>query len=460
MTIDKQGDKGDNDNDLEDWWTINSLLVSWIRNTLEASLRSTISHEDVAEVLWKDIKDRFSIANGPLVQQLKSDLASCRQKGMTIVDYYAKLKQIWDELSNYEQVATCKHGKCICNLGAILTNKQEEEKVHTFLLGLDENTYATARSNILTQDPLTNMNKVYSILIQEERVKTMTRGKDERQELMAMAVQNRTEYKNKSTSCTNCHKQDMVLKLVLKSMAVRIGGETDPVLKEKEVVMQEEHQTAEEKEEEVEDRNTRMVIGAGKRRDGGLFYFEDIPVVQDWRLFDLEKHEFFVSPDVDFLEDIFPYDNTPIVPDVQVPPINLNDDETEDLDPSFNRKGTSEIPDLGNDESLTSSNNHVTDGSDSPQERMNNEVEETQEEELGRGHRKKKASIRLRDYITHTIHKETPSPSLKPAQSSSSEPSTYYKASKDKRWRLAMNNELQALERNKTWTIEELPKGK
>ena len=44
----------------------------------------------------------------------------------------------------------------------------------------------------------------------------------------------------------------MVLTLVLKSMAIRIGGETDPVLKEKEVVMEEERQTVEEEEEEVE----------------------------------------------------------------------------------------------------------------------------------------------------------------------------------------------------------------
>nr|GFA21599.1 retrovirus-related Pol polyprotein from transposon TNT 1-94 [Tanacetum cinerariifolium] len=130
---------GDDDNDLEDWWTINLLLVSWIRNTIEASLRSIISHEEVAEVLWNDIKDRFSIANRHWVQKLKYDLASCRQKGMAIVDYYAKLKQIWDELSNYEHVATCKCGNCKCNLGAILTNKQEEENFHTFLLGLDEN---------------------------------------------------------------------------------------------------------------------------------------------------------------------------------------------------------------------------------------------------------------------------------------------------------------------------------
>ncbi|GJY96081.1 retrovirus-related pol polyprotein from transposon TNT 1-94 [Tanacetum coccineum] len=156
-TIERPGEK---DKDIEDWWTINSLLVSWIRNTFEPSLRSTISHVEIAKDLWDDIKDRFSISNGPRIQQLKSDLAGCRQKGMTI--------------------------------------KQEEEKVHTFLIGLDESVYRTARSNILAQDLLPNLNKVYSILIQEERVNTMMRGKGERPELMALATQNRNEAKNRS----------------------------------------------------------------------------------------------------------------------------------------------------------------------------------------------------------------------------------------------------------------------
>ncbi|GKA97514.1 retrovirus-related pol polyprotein from transposon TNT 1-94 [Tanacetum coccineum] len=40
------------------------------------------------------------------------------------------------------------------------------------------------------------------------------------------------------------------------------------------------------------------------------------------------------------------------------------------------------------------------------------------------------------------------------------EPVTYYEAIKDKRWRSAMDSELEALERNQTWTIEELPSNK
>ncbi|GKD87233.1 hypothetical protein Tco_1358387 [Tanacetum coccineum] len=50
------------------------------------------------------------------------------------------------------------------------------------------------------------MNNVYSMLIQEEQVKTMTRDKDYRLEIMALAMQNQTKIKNESLSYTHCHK--------------------------------------------------------------------------------------------------------------------------------------------------------------------------------------------------------------------------------------------------------------
>ncbi|KAK2976865.1 hypothetical protein RJ640_009316 [Escallonia rubra] len=74
----------ENSLDLEDWCTINSLLVSWIRNTIEPTLRSTISHVEVAQDLWTIIKERFSVVNGPRIQQLKTELADCKHKGLTI----------------------------------------------------------------------------------------------------------------------------------------------------------------------------------------------------------------------------------------------------------------------------------------------------------------------------------------------------------------------------------------
>ncbi|KAK0587855.1 hypothetical protein LWI29_030041 [Acer saccharum] len=40
------------------------------------------------------------------------------------------------------------------------------------------------------------------------------------------------------------------------------------------------------------------------------------------------------------------------------------------------------------------------------------------------------------------------------------DPISFEEASKEKKWRSAMNQEIDAIERNKTWELTELPKGK
>ena len=50
--------------ELEEWWTVQSILISRILNTIKPSLRSTVSYMVNATSLRKDIKDHFSIANG------------------------------------------------------------------------------------------------------------------------------------------------------------------------------------------------------------------------------------------------------------------------------------------------------------------------------------------------------------------------------------------------------------
>jgi hypothetical protein len=110
--------------EIEDWWTVQSMLVSWILNTIELNLRSTISYFENAKDFWGDIKDRLSVVNGPRIQQLKSDLAECKQGGMTMVAYYGKLKTLWDELSNYEQTLICTCGGCKCNIAAKLEKRR------------------------------------------------------------------------------------------------------------------------------------------------------------------------------------------------------------------------------------------------------------------------------------------------------------------------------------------------
>ena len=56
-------------------------------------------------------------------------------------------------------------------------------------MGLDEDGYGTVCSNILSIEPLSNLNRVYAMIVQQERVRTMTRTKKERGSPMSFAVQ-------------------------------------------------------------------------------------------------------------------------------------------------------------------------------------------------------------------------------------------------------------------------------
>lgn len=77
----------------EDWLIIHSMLVSWLMNTIDPEVKSTISFYDDTKLLWDELKARFSIVNGPRIQQLKSDLAKCEQaKIMFVSTYFGKLK--------------------------------------------------------------------------------------------------------------------------------------------------------------------------------------------------------------------------------------------------------------------------------------------------------------------------------------------------------------------------------
>lgn len=170
--IDGTIDKPTNAEEIELWQTVNSMVVSWIFNTIEPSLRSTITYVEDAKVVWDDLQERFSVGNGPRVQQLKSDLANCKQqKGESVAAYYGRVKKLWDELNDFEALLACSCAGCRCNISTKLSQRREEEKVHQFVMGLETPRFENVKSNILSTEPLPTVNKAYSMVTREERVR-------------------------------------------------------------------------------------------------------------------------------------------------------------------------------------------------------------------------------------------------------------------------------------------------
>ncbi|RVW81192.1 hypothetical protein CK203_041077 [Vitis vinifera] len=84
---------------------------------------------------------------------------------------------------------------------------------------------------------------------------------------------------------------------------------------------------------------------------------------------------------------------------------------------------------------------------------------------MGKGMRDKFPSVLLRDFVTHTVVVESPSPATPSPQHPSAiilsnDPKSFKEAMKDVSWQKSMHEEIRALEENGTWTLEPLPKGK
>ena len=62
--------------DLDDWWTNNALVLSWIKLTITESVRSNLSHLEIASDYWEHIRRRYSVNNGQRVQRIKAELAT------------------------------------------------------------------------------------------------------------------------------------------------------------------------------------------------------------------------------------------------------------------------------------------------------------------------------------------------------------------------------------------------
>ncbi|XP_061366234.1 uncharacterized protein LOC133309467 [Gastrolobium bilobum] len=179
------------EDDVEEWraWEMcNSMLNGWIHNTIDAKLQPFIKCFDDVKDLWNDLEERYAVQNFPRQYQLKSSLANIKQHGDCVGDYYTKLRAVWDDLEDSKTRKSCDCGDK-CAIAKAIEEEQEHDRVFQFLMGLDESTFGNLRSHILNTSPLPSVNKVYTIVTQEETHRSISRVQDERSQVVGYSAQ-------------------------------------------------------------------------------------------------------------------------------------------------------------------------------------------------------------------------------------------------------------------------------
>ena len=109
-----------------------------------------------------------------------------------------------DRVKQFVKIPQCTCEKCECDVRAKVVKMIEEEQAHQFLMGLDEETYASVRSQVLALDPLPPLDRIFNMIQQEENHKQLMLERENRPEnFVAFAVKAKSLGGEKNT-CKHC----------------------------------------------------------------------------------------------------------------------------------------------------------------------------------------------------------------------------------------------------------------
>ncbi|KAL0347962.1 UNVERIFIED_CONTAM: hypothetical protein Sangu_1024000 [Sesamum angustifolium] len=84
--------------DYDQWIRIDCMVSSWILNSISRDIVGAFMYTTSARALCLEIEGRYGVSNGPLLYQLKREIALTSQGNQFVTDYYTKIKMLWDEL--------------------------------------------------------------------------------------------------------------------------------------------------------------------------------------------------------------------------------------------------------------------------------------------------------------------------------------------------------------------------
>ena len=177
-------------------------VLSWIINSVSPRIDSSIMYTDNARAIWLDLRHRFSQKSRPRIFKLQNESAYLMQGQFSVEEYYTKFKTLVDELANYQSIPHCKC-PCTCGSQRITSDLGDRDQVMRFLVGLNDS-YSAIRGQILLYEPLPDINKVLSLILQEEKQKSFKNG-DFNSFAMAHPIEATALYSNANSGSKNNH---------------------------------------------------------------------------------------------------------------------------------------------------------------------------------------------------------------------------------------------------------------
>ncbi|XP_061369397.1 uncharacterized protein LOC133312236 [Gastrolobium bilobum] len=158
-----------NDPTFPAWERCNTIVLAWIHRSINSSIARSILWIDQAKDAWRNLKARFSHSDIFKISDLHEEMYLMQEGDKSVTDYFTDLKIMWDELYNLRPSPSCS---CTvhysCNGYRLMREYKEQDCIVRFLKDLNEQ-YAHVRSQVMMINPMPDINRVFSLVVQQER---------------------------------------------------------------------------------------------------------------------------------------------------------------------------------------------------------------------------------------------------------------------------------------------------
>ncbi|CAN1262313.1 Retrovirus-related Pol polyprotein from transposon RE1 [Linum perenne] len=159
----------DSDQPLYPFWIRNNKLVLiWILRSVSPTISKSILYSKSARIAWTVLCQRFSHGDYFKIVDLQVQIFGFQQGLQSVTKYFTELVTLYDELRNFRPIPDCSCSPVFsCSLTKIRLY-QEQDSVIRFLRGLNDS-FSSPRSQVMLLEPLPSLNKVFVMMIQQER---------------------------------------------------------------------------------------------------------------------------------------------------------------------------------------------------------------------------------------------------------------------------------------------------
>lgn len=115
----------------------NSMVMSWLVNSMEPEIGRTYLFLPSAHALWEAVKETYSdLGNSAQLYEVTTKMRELRQRSKSVTQYYNELKTLWMECDLYYDFGwNCPTDR------ARFQKVIEKDRVFPFLAGLNKDLY-------------------------------------------------------------------------------------------------------------------------------------------------------------------------------------------------------------------------------------------------------------------------------------------------------------------------------